>query len=548
MLLTSIAAASQSYRRRPAVVSGGGGGGSDVLSNPVTTALTATGSGTTYTANNDSELRAIPWGSLTPGSVVNITYNGGTPYNTKIGTRAQGTSTNPIIIHGVTDASGNRPKINGNGATVASGSNPGGYGAASATFSATADYGQGLGVVVVKRGPNDPYATYAPKWLQIQNLEVYGGYVSNAYTSYTPLAGSLNTGGGSISTASHSAGGAGIYLLLAEDCIIENCIVYQNSFGVFMQAKDNLFSEACKRITVRNCRVYSNGVNGSFFEHNFYVQCANPIIEGNYIGQVIAGSQGSSYKSRSSGEIFRYNYVEASARACDWVQSEDQSTDGIVTQSDYGVDYVYGNVFVNDQNLPRGGAYGALHFGGDNLGEEDQANVSGGNYSYPSYRDTLYFFSNTYVQRATSAQSYRTAIFALSLVPTTINCWNNLIVLDGTSLFQWMAFSGNVNLHGVNLTYPAPDGDAHDAATNAAKYEFTNNGTLLTTDPLLTDIVTARDYTISSGSSPAVGAATSPAAMSAVIAAHPVLYSPRLATNGLIARAAVTELGAYEYP
>lgn len=74
---------------------------------------------------------------------------------------------------------------------------------------------------------------------------------------------------------------------------------------------------------MRNSRVYGNGVVGSYYEHNFYVQAHMPVIEGNYIGEVRAGSEGSSYKSRSSGEVFRYNYVVSSTRAMDWVYSED---------------------------------------------------------------------------------------------------------------------------------------------------------------------------------------------------------------------------------
>lgn len=144
--------------------------------------------------------------------------------------------------------------------------------------------------------------------------------------------------------------------------MIENNVIYDNGFGLFTMAKDGVLSEACKRLVLRNNRIYGNGVNGSYLEHNVYMQSTNPIVEGNYFGQVRAGSQGSTYKSRSSGEVFRYNYVEASARAIDFVHSEDQAA-GIAAQPDYGTDYIYGNIIVNDHNLPNGGAYEPIHYG-----------------------------------------------------------------------------------------------------------------------------------------------------------------------------------------
>ncbi len=521
-----------------------GGGGPSVLSNPVTTALDATGSGTRYDVTNDTELRAVPFGALTAGSVVNIFYSA-TPYSTKIGLRGQGTSTDPIVINGVTDASGNRPKINGEGATTAAGSNPsGGYGGANDTFSSTPDYGEGLGLIVVKRGPNDGYATYSPRHIHVKNLEVYGGYTTS-YTSYTTLAGG---------TASHSAGGAGIYLLLLKDGLIENCVIHDNSFGVFMQAKDGVLSEACERITVRNCRVYNNGVVGSFFEHNFYVQCRQPVIEGNFIGIVKSGSEGSSYKSRSSGEIFRYNYVEGSARVIDFVHSEDQATDGIVTLPEYGTDYVYGNLLVNDASL---GNYAGnmIHLGGDNLGEDDT-----GAFTNPSlkYRQRMYFFHNTVVFRGQNSSSpYRGAIFDLSLAannpntskgaPSTVESWNNIYVYTGVlgapTEPGWMEYAGVVNHYGNNIAFGTFQDARSDALTGRAV--LNNAGTLITADPAFTNLA-GHDYSLASGSS-ARGQASSPTAVSSVTAAHPVQYQPRMAANGLVARSSTNDIGACEY-
>ena len=311
-----------------------------------------------------------------------------------------------------------------------------------------------------------------------------------------------------------------------------------------MMAKDDLLSQATERVTVRSCRVFGNGIVNSWFEHNFYVQCANPVIEGNFIGQTRPGSLGSSYKSRSSGEIFRYNYVEASARACDWVHSEEQAA-GIAAQPDYGTDYAYGNVIVNDFSLPNGGAYAPIHYGGDNEGEQEP----GQPVFSPTlvYRTHLYFFNNTVINRDPAGQEFRIVVFGISIVPGTIDAWNNIFVCSGPPNFSWVEYAGTLNLHGSNLAF-GTIANARDEAT-AGQFAVNQLGALLTTDPLLTSPATY-DYSIGSGS-PAIDTATVPADVSGnVLSAHPVLYQPRMRTNGLTARpvlGAALELGAIEF-
>lgn len=531
------------YSGQDATLTWSGGGVASTPSDPVTTALNATGSGTRYDVTSDAQMDAVPWGSLTAGSVVNIFYKA-TPYLRKLGLRGQGTALNPIIVNGVTDSSGNRPvlQFSGAGVQTATGCNPGG---ANNVFSATPDFGESLGGIVIKRGPSDGYGTYSPRHIHIKNLEMWGagGTTGRTYTSTV-----LGT------TQTYGTSAAGIYLLLLKNGLIENCVIYDHGFGIFTQAKDGLISEACEDITVRSCRVYGNGVSGSFFEHNFYVQCARPVIEMNYIGRVRAGSEGSTYKTRSSGEIFRYNYVEGSARVLDFVHSEDQGSDGIVTLPEYGTAYCYGNVLVNDIGLG-GYAGNMIHLGGDNLGEDDT-----GAFTNPAskYMQQLYFFNNTVIYRGQNSSSpYRGAFFDLSLAannpntskgaPSTVDSWNNVYVMTGVSGAPtescWMEYVGIVNNRGNNLAFGPLIAARTDALTD--RFQLNSLGTLLTADPLLTNIA-SRDYRLLAGS-PARGQASTPAAVSAIAAAHPILYQPQAATNGALSRSTVNDLGALEY-
>lgn len=469
--------------------------------NPVRLARNPTGAGRRFDVGIGLfTMDTVPWATLIAGDVVNI-YPG--TYVTKIGLRAQGTATDHVVINGVTDASGVRPIIHFNGAKTATLCNPGG---AVNVFTTTPAFGESLGGIVIKRGANDPYGTYAPKYIDILNIDVSGAASGNTYTT---LAGAT--------VAYGSAGG--FYLLLAEDCLIENCISSDNAFGIFLMTKDDLLSECCKRITVRNSKVYNNGVSGSFFEHNFYMQGISHVVEGCYIGQTRAGSQGSSYKSRTSGEVFCFNYVLASARACDWVHTEGSHL-GVEAQTNYGVTYAFGNTIINDANTGKF-AVAAIHHGCDNTAEDtgsgspildprNNANfwtgfsVGVGNFLPP--RDQLYFWNNTVKYVASQAQSFRTSVFGISLKDLRVDARNNLFIMDGTSNWKWVQFAGQLHLWSNNtlmLLNGAVMSDAHDQA-DAPKYAVIKHSALLTSTDTIKFVNYASNDLHLTASSPAI--------------------------------------------
>jgi len=337
-----------------------------VPSNTVTTALTATGTGTTYSVYNDTDMDNVPWGALGAGDVVNI-YWKSTPYARKWGMGRNiantGTASNPIIVNGVTDASGNRPKFNFNGATTAKGSNPslltGPYFGNTAydlynqadPYNNLEDY---TGVLI--RG----FYQSSPAFIQIKNLELYG-----ARGTFTSLSG-ITT---SYITSPLGYPTSAIRVQNGNDILIENCVIKDCGWGMFTQTNGPNLVDTVNRFTMRKCFLSGNGVVGSGTEHNAYIQGTNPVIEGNYFGPLIDGALGSSYKSRASGEIFRYNWVETNARAIDFVEPEDQASGiiGIYDQSDYGIDHVYGNVIAvdEDQMKTQNEVYHPFHFGSD---------------------------------------------------------------------------------------------------------------------------------------------------------------------------------------
>jgi hypothetical protein len=340
-------------------VNGSGGSSVAVPTDYVTTALTATGSGTTYNVYSDADMDNVPWGALGRGDVVNI-YWKSTPYARKWGMGRNvantGTASNPIIVNGVTDASGNRPRFNFNGATTAKGSNPsllpgwtGGTGFDMYQIGNIYNLEDYAGILI--RG----FYQSSPKYIQVKNLEIYG-----ARGSFTNLSGA---------NQNYITGTSGIRYQNGDDVLIENCVIRDCAWGVYTQTNGPTTLDTINRFTLRKSFLTGNGVVGASTEHNAYIQATSPIIEGNYFGPLIVGALGSSYKSRASGEIFRYNWVEANARAIDFVEPEDQTsgTVGIYDQADYGIDHVYGNIIAVDDDQMKAGneVYHPFHFGTD---------------------------------------------------------------------------------------------------------------------------------------------------------------------------------------
>jgi hypothetical protein len=506
------------------------------MSDPVTSAMTGShatydvGPGKTYT-----EPDTVPWCALVAGDVVNI-YWRATPYKWKFALRGSGTQAAPIVVNGVTDSTGHRPVFDFNGARTASGCNACGTNNIFNTASqwSMEDYAG----ILLRPGINDPYG-YKPKWIVIKNLEMSGA--KNA-SSFVNLSG----------VSTRYAGTAGIWIQPSADVVLENLVVYDHDWGIFTMSKDDTILSACERITIRNSRVYGNGVVGSYTQHNVYIQTTNPIVEGNYFGLLRAGAEGSTYKSRCSGEIFRFNYVEASARAIDWVYAEDQGGEtgstaaGIATQQDYGTDYAYGNIIVNDCSLGNCAA-NPIHYGGDNCGEQDNTATLFVQSPYVPYRSRLYFFNNTVINRVSQSQMYRTSVFQPSLRDTTIEAWNNVFVFSGDSQFSWVNSAGKINLRGSNLVYGATVNDANELAL-PVNYTISKLGTIASADP---KFLSATNFHLGAGSGAidlgtGVPAGISTGSLCASLTAN---MEPPLKTNGMVARTQrgmAIDLGAME--
>lgn len=510
-------------------------------SNPVTYAMT--GANRTFNVGPGQAMAhpdEVPWPELTAGDVVNIYYRP-EPYVAKIAVCGRGTPSNPIVINGVTDASGARPKVTGAGATTPATMMP-------ATGKQIFNLGsdpvlvEGAGTIILRRAVNEPDPNWKPAHIRIQSLDITGASDEH---SYTTLAGN---------TRNYSFSG-GIYGRQSDDVLIENCLLHGNTLGLFTHVNGAGRMYRCERWTIRSCRVYGNGRTASNTEHGMYLQGLQFVVEFCFLGQNKLGAGGATTKHRVGGDILRYNWIEAHSRAVDMVEMEDQipynldDPDESPNKPFYGIDYVYGNVIINDQNLPGGASYRPFHYGADNAGE--QTDGSAAMIPGPTHRKRLYFFNNTFISNINGAAA-RNFIFQVSARDIVVELWNNVFYLTGNVPLHWTQHAGTLNFRGTNLVYRS-GGTLTNAQYDAAPANVLINylGTVLQNDPkLLSTDAGARDLTLTD-TSPALDVAGGvPPGLVHDLSIYPVEFQPRRAANGGTARSVIgagSDLGAFEF-
>jgi hypothetical protein len=467
------------------------------------------GPGQTYTT-----LTTVPWLSLQPGDVVNIYYQA-TPYATKIGLQAVGTAAQPIIINGVTDANCDRPIITGENAVESTDSISAGFWATSAGSVVEPE-----GVIVFVWGPTQAYATLQ-SYITIQNVEVTGGKGTNTYTNHSGSVVHYDTSGAS-----------GIYGVAVQYLTIQYDTITGNDEGVFLNSQDS--ARTSYYITLRGNDIYANGLVGSYLEHNIYVQGVRSLYEGNYIGAEIVGAQGSSLKDRSSGPVIRNNYIVASARAIDLVDTQDSPV--VLDDPLYNYGWVYGNVIVDDCSLNICST-DLIHWGGDSSGNQ----ACSSNY----HNGPLFFYFNTVVVENIPEAGTRMGIFDMPCNQQSVDAADNIIEFNLTGandVFELGICCGTVNLVDTNwiTTGYVGSGENGEAVT------LNKTGTVITgTNPLLN-----ADFTLSATSgSPVVGQGilyptSVPDAAATVTTLQPTgEYADTVI--GIVARPNVNDLGAY---
>ena len=347
-----------------------------------------------------ASLDEVPWESLKAGDTVRL-FPSSTPYRGKFLVAAQGTADAPVRICGVRDARGERPTIDGSGATTRR--------ALAGAYSSVAEYSdihQARSIILIKPLATDPDAwNRAPSHIQIDGLRIVRAHPD---LSFSDAAGAQHR---------YDAFGACIWIERGRSITLADNEIADCQMAVFSKSTDDNEASVTRDLRLVGNHFHGHGIAGSDRQHATYTQGVGTIIEFNRYGPPREGALGNAIKDRSAGLIVRHNRIEEGAHALDLVEAEDFPKTALATPA-YRQTDVHGNVIIK-----RGDTGSAVHYGGDHYGS-----WAGALWGEPIYRKgTLYFHDN--LVELTGAEA---ALFQVSTTEERVQAWNNIVVYAPT--------------------------------------------------------------------------------------------------------------------
>jgi hypothetical protein len=343
-----------------------------------------------------TSLEQVPWERLAPGDTVRI-HHSVAPYRGKFLLAAHGTADRPVRVCGVRGPNGERPVIDGQGATTRP--------ALLAAFEGSvSDIQQSRALAMVTKLASDAW-TDRPAYLQIDGLKF-----THAHPAYQ-----FRDAAGAVKT--YADFGACVWIDRGDHITIADNELTDCVMGVFSRSADDGSGAVTENLRLVGNVIRGNGLAGSESEHNTYTQGLGVVIEHNVYGPLRPGAGGNAIKDRSAGLVVRYNRIEEGAHAIDLVEAEDFPLLALA-RPDYRTTLVYGN-----QIRKNGDTGSVIHYGGDHYGS-----TPGALWGEPIFRKgVLQFFHNTVIVTGGDA-----AVFQLSTTEERAEVWNNAIVFAST--------------------------------------------------------------------------------------------------------------------
>lgn len=360
------------------------------------TACVPSGRGTDYrvgTGQPYTSLDAVPWESLRAGDTVRV-FHRDTPYRSKFLIAGQGTADAPIRVCGVRGPNGERPVIDGSGATTRAALGP--------LYSNTLVYShvhQDRSVIVLKPLATEAWTAY-PRHIQIDGLKITRGHPDYRYRTAAGV------------ERPYAPFGACIWIDRGQHITIADNEITDCQMGVFSKSTDDGDFAVTRNLRIAGNRFAGHGIVGDWHEHSTYLQSVGTVVEFNDYGPLRSGSPGNAIKDRSVGTVIRYNRIEEGAHAIDLVEAEDFPGTALALPA-YRTTHVYGN-----QIVKTGDTGSVIHYGGDHFGS-----APGAGWGEPLFRKgTLHFWNNTLLLKGTQAW-----VFQISTTQETVEAWNNAI-------------------------------------------------------------------------------------------------------------------------
>tara|TARA_B110001454_G_C12723270_1_gene436123 strand:- start:45 stop:1550 length:1506 start_codon:yes stop_codon:yes gene_type:complete len=381
----------------------------------------AVGEGTVYNVGPGktySSPKTVPWFNIKPCDVVNIHYSS-TPYRDIIYFSMRGEKNRWIIVRGIPGPNGEKPIFDGDNAVMPNDSrvNP------------NVD---AAGLFIVFKPSSDVARAndYKPGYLQIDGFTFQN---ARAPAMVTAASGERRQWGSFSS---------GLYVTGADFVAITNNEFKGNGLGLFANSNDAGNALQTVSLLVRGNYFHDNGNPASFSEHNSYTEGIGTIYEYNYFGPLVDGSYGDNIKERSSGVLFRYNYIEGGANLISLRDPESNGAYEAAQKDAWGermvtAAFIYSNIFVIRKDTSNMIGHGdATH--GTNAQYREGNIYFYGNRVIGRVNNSPFWFNNAYYEKS------GIPLFALSntRAPTTVVARNNLFdVRSYTSDSSSAAFS-----------------------------------------------------------------------------------------------------------
>ena len=336
-----------------------------------------------------TSLDQVPWESLVAGDTVRI-FHRAAPYRGKMLLTARGTARAPVRVCGVKGPGGERPVVDGSGASTRRG-----------LFYGTGTNGllrEARAVVMIK---NASEYTDFPTHIQIDGLVIRGAHPDYRFT---------DTNG---RRQQYTDFGGCIWIDRGHNITIADNELTDCTNGIFSKSTDEGDFAVSRNVRLVRNHIHGNGIAGSDRLHNSYIQSVGAVYEFNLYGPLRKDAGGAALKDRSVGTVVRFNRIEEGARSLDLVEAEDFPETAMADPA-YRTTFVYGNQIVKN-----GDSGSFFHYGGDHYGS-----TPGANWGEPFFRKgTLYFFNNTV--HVTGSGEY-TVLFNLSTTEEKAEIWNNV--------------------------------------------------------------------------------------------------------------------------
>lgn len=272
-----------------------------------------------------TRLADVPWRSLKPGDVVRIAYRP-EGYHEKIALTESGAIGNPIRIVGMPGPNGEKPVIDGAGATAAYGPD----------LFAGHPALESLGVITISRTNLKPYG-YVPSNIEISGLEVRHATWDSTYT-----------GADGVVRNYIDDGPSGIWAQ-GNNLVFRNNTLAFNGGGIFIGSKGTV-GTASHNVLIDGNEFHGNGDDRparTYRVHSVYAEGVHVVYQANDFKPMRPGSRGQHIKDRSAGTVIRYNHFSGGISNMIWLECAADNEALVANDPSYRSAFIYGNVFLS---------------------------------------------------------------------------------------------------------------------------------------------------------------------------------------------------------